>query len=567
MPDIRHLSTQPMRAHLLTLHLRAGLPWLIAATLAGAVFLFLFTVLPGVQAIEFDLALDHDDFLRVYYTNTGSFDATKASAPVLAGPARARHAPYPKAGSFNRIRFDPGEQRGTARLYGMRVSSYFAPTLELGPRQIADLFVAGKPGVELRLAGDHVTITATVDDPFLVSKDRLYPRLVAPALAVALVWATVSGLVVRAWLAGRDTPARPRPDEPARMAALDGLRGYAALLVLADHTMGWFRGVGTSGVYIFFALSGFLLARPYIREPQRAWSLRELSAYLLRRFTRILPMYWTYLFVVFALTNRFDEALLHALFVAGSGHLWAIPQEILFYLLLPLLLLPLAACNRLGRWLPPLVVGALMLLWNRYGSTETVWLLGMNFIRLKFLLGVFLAGVLAAFAHEHLESRTPAPGQVLHRLWSPLGLVLLVFFVLCSTGRLYGDALVLGQRYFGLYGTLAALLVLCSVRADGAGTLLARLLTITPLRRLGVIGLSLYLLHPLVKSLIDALLFHYTSRHLHGLPLFLLTLAGTAALANWTHARIEQPAAAVTGQGRGRTPESTSRPDEESQKG
>ena len=105
-----------------------------------------------------------------------------------------------------------------------------------------------------------------------------------------------------------------------------------------------------------------------------------------------------------------------------------------------------------------------MLLWNRYGSTETVWLLGMNFIRLKFLLGVFLAGVLAAFAHEHLESRTPAPGQVLHRLWSPLGLVLLVFFVLCSTGRLYGDALVLGQRYFGLYGTLAALLVLCSVK-------------------------------------------------------------------------------------------------------
>ena len=244
MPDIRHLSTQPMRAHLLTLHLRAGLPWLIAATLAGAVFLFLFTVLPGVQAIEFDLALDHDDFLRVYYTNTGSFDATRASAPVLAGPARARHAPYPKAGSFNRIRFDPGEQRGTARLYGMRVSSYFAPTLELGPRQIADLFVAGKPGVELRLAGDHVTITATVDDPFLVSKDRLYPRLVAPALAVALVWATVSGLVVRAWLAGRDTPARPRPEpHPARRRALSsklkprGSTRWSSVPVLAQRRM------------------------------------------------------------------------------------------------------------------------------------------------------------------------------------------------------------------------------------------------------------------------------------------------------------------------------------------
>ena len=547
--------------------LQTILPWLVASLFAGAVFLVLFTVLPGVQTMEFDVQLDHDDHLRLYYAHSGDFTERRASAAVLAGPQRDRYAIHPKAGSFNRVRFDPGEQGGTVRLYGIRVYSFFAPDLVLGPQEIAARFAPGRPEVRLRLAGEYLEITSTADDPFLVSRERLFPRLPGAALAVALVWGVVAGLVTHAWLVRRPGPERqPAPAFP-HLPALDGLRGYAALLVLADHTMGWFSGVGTSGVYIFFTLSGFLLARPFLRQPERAWSLRELGAYLLRRFTRILPMYWTYLFVVFALTNRFDEALLHALFVAGSGHLWAIPQEILFYLLLPLLLLPLAACNRLGRWLPPLVVGALMLLWNRYGSTETVWLLGMNFIRLKFLLGVFLAGVLAAFAHEHLESRTPAPGQVLHRLWSPLGLVLLVFFVLCSTGRLYGDALVLGQRYFGLYGTLAALLVLCSVRADGAGTLLARLLTITPLRRLGVIGLSLYLLHPLVKSLIDALLFHYTSRHLHGLPLFLLTLAGTAALANWTHARIEQPAAAVTGQGRGRTPESTSRPDEESQKG
>ncbi len=523
------------------------LPWLVASLFAGAVFLFLFTVLPGVQTMEFDVQLDHDDHLRLYYAHSGSFTERRASAAVLAGPQRDRHVLHPKAGSFNRVRFDPGEQGGTARLYGIRVFSFFAPDLVLGPREIAERFAPGRPEVRMQLTGDHLEITSTADDPFLVSKERLYPRLPGAALAVALVWSVVAGLVTHAWLVRRPAPERqPAPALP-HLPALDGLRGYAALLVIADHTMGWFSGVGTSGVYIFFALSGFLLARPFLREPERAWTPGELGAYLLRRFARILPLYWTYLFVVFALTNRFDETLLHALFVTGIGHLWAIPQEILFYLVLPLLMLPLAAGKRIGRWWLPLALGALMLLWNRFGGTDTVWLLGMDFARMKFLLGVFLAGVLAAFVNESLETAPPQhdPAPILARFWSPLGLVLLVFFVLCSTGRLYGEAIVLGQRYFGVYGTLAALLVLSCARAT-AGPL-PRLLTWPPLCRLGVIGLSVYLLHPLVKTLVDNLLFHYTGRHPHGLPLFLLTLAGTALLAAWTYARIERPAAAAIG--------------------
>ena len=523
------------------------LPWLVAGLFAGVVFLFLCMVLPGVQTMEFDVQLDHDDHLRLYYAHSGEFTEKRASAAVLAGPQRDRHLLHPKAGSFNRIRFDPGEQGGTARLYGIKVYSFFAPDLVLGPREIAERFAPGRPEVRMRLTGDHLEITSTTDDPYLVSKERLYPRMPVAALAVVLVWSVVAGLVSRAWLARRPASAWQPAPAPPHLPALDGLRGCAALFVLADHTMGWFSGVGTSGVYIFFALSGFLLARPFIREPERAWSLRELGAYLLRRFARILPLYWTFLFVAFALTNRFDEALLHALFVVGTGHLWAIPQEILFYLLLPLLMLPLAACNRIGRWWLPLALGALMLLWNRFGDTGVVWLLGMDFARMKFFLGVFLAGVLAAFAHEYLEAvpQQRPPNPLLARLWSPLGLVLLVFFLLFSTGRLYGDALVLSQRYFGVYGMLAALLVLSCARAP-AGPL-PRLLTWLPLRRLGLISLGLYLLHPLVKTLIDSLISHYTGRHLHGLPLFLLTLAGTSLPAAWTHASIERPAAAASG--------------------
>ena len=41
--------------------LQTILPWLVASLFAGAVFLVLFTVLPGVQTMEFDVQLDHDD--------------------------------------------------------------------------------------------------------------------------------------------------------------------------------------------------------------------------------------------------------------------------------------------------------------------------------------------------------------------------------------------------------------------------------------------------------------------------------------------------------------------------
>lgn len=535
-----------MRAYPFPPFSQAILPWLVAGVLAGATFLLLVTILPGVQTMEVDLELDHVDRLRVYYAHRGVFSETRASAGVVAGTERNRYTLFPKAGSFNRVRLDPGERGGTVRLYGIRVHSYFAPDLVLGPQEIAERFAPGTPEVQLRRVGDHLEITSAADDPYLQSRGRLYPRMPLAALAMGLTSGVMAGLVTRAWLTSRTAAARkPVPAPHRHLPALDGLRGYAALLVIADHTMGWFSGVGTSGVYIFFTLSGFLLARPFIREPERAWSLASLCNYLLRRFTRILPMYWTYLFVVFALTRRFDEALLHTLFVAGIGHLWAIPQEILFYLLLPLLMLPLAASNRAGRWWMPLALCVLMLLWNRLGTTKVVWLLGMDFARMKFFLGVFLAGVLAAFVHEYLEA-TPLhrePGRILHQLWSPLGFILLVFFVLFSTGRIYGDAIVLSQRYFGIYGLLAALLVLCTART--AGGLLPRLLAWPPLRGLGIISLSLYLLHPLVKTLVDTFLFHYTGRHLQGFPLFLATVAGSTLLAAWTYTRIERQRSVV----------------------
>lgn len=51
---------------------------------------------------------------------------------------------------------------------------------------------------------------------------------------------------------------------------LDSVRGIAALLVVLEHTWWPFAGAGATGVWLFFALSGYLLTQPFISKPERA---------------------------------------------------------------------------------------------------------------------------------------------------------------------------------------------------------------------------------------------------------------------------------------------------------
>ena len=68
--------------------------------------------------------------------------------------------------------------------------------------------------------------------------------------------------------------------------ALDGVRGLAILLVLADHT-GALPGAGPVGVTVFFVLSGFLITRVIIEARESGeWSYRW---FLGNRMARLFP--------------------------------------------------------------------------------------------------------------------------------------------------------------------------------------------------------------------------------------------------------------------------------------
>ncbi len=108
---------------------------------------------------------------------------------------------------------------------------------------------------------------------------------------------------------------------PRRFAAGDGLRALAALFVLVFHaaiaTLQWTLGGGSvngeaspqqfrpifgflapefvsmrSGIYIFFALSGYLLTRPFLASYLVGTPMPSIPRYFRNRALRIIPAFW-----------------------------------------------------------------------------------------------------------------------------------------------------------------------------------------------------------------------------------------------------------------------------------
>ena len=106
----------------------------------------------------------------------------------------------------------------------------------------------------------------------------------------------------------------PPPGNP-RFPLFDGLRALAALSILVFHTAaatGASVGEGglspyllqlNVGVAIFFAISGFLLYRPFVAAKVGDAPAVHLGQYARRRFLRIVPAYWVAL-TILAVSTR-----------------------------------------------------------------------------------------------------------------------------------------------------------------------------------------------------------------------------------------------------------------------
>jgi peptidoglycan/LPS O-acetylase OafA/YrhL len=99
----------------------------------------------------------------------------------------------------------------------------------------------------------------------------------------------------------------PPPSSLKYLPQLDAIRALAVLLVLGHHWIQPPHAPGPVGVWIFFALSGFLITRILLKS--RGETLAEngeaIRNFYIRRFLRIFPLYYFVLFVAFVASMFF----------------------------------------------------------------------------------------------------------------------------------------------------------------------------------------------------------------------------------------------------------------------
>ena len=301
-----------------------------------------------------------------------------------------------------------------------------------------------------------------------------------------------------------------------RIPALDGIRAVAVIAVLLFHAgVSWMPG-GSLGVDIFFVLSGFLITALLVGERDRDGVI-ALPAFYLRRIRRLFPamvlvllfvgITWGLLLVKKTPTLRADElatlfygANWHFAF-SGQGyfasfaapspllHTWSLAVEEQFYLLWPLAVTFLLARGRsVARWAGALVVVAFVA--TLIQSLAGVWTdrlyYGTDTRAIPLLLGAALG---AWFVRRPRDAQLGAKAGA--------GLQAAGFLAAAAVGWFL--CVVRGQStalYRGGFVALAALvvIVIASVSLVPRGVL-ARALSVAPLRYLGQISYGIYLWH------------------------------------------------------------------------
>jgi peptidoglycan/LPS O-acetylase OafA/YrhL len=314
----------------------------------------------------------------------------------------------------------------------------------------------------------------------------------------------------------------------ARLGFLDGLRGLLALYVLLFHVSGMCFSFATAGaspafaraysilhytlldgggysVVAFLVVSGFSLALPLVRHPERLTNF-SLTAFLKRRARRILPPYYAamafslaviFLFLHGTTTTiegqiplRLDMVLSHLFLYHNhlydhswyiNGPHWSIAVEVQIYVVFAILLVPL---------------------WRDFGLKVTAVLAFVLGIGLELLLHpdfhhvksafwflpVFLLGTLAA--HQSFGA-----GRRYRLLWLVLGIGILALTTLHLELALI-RSLALPKLPLWLTDCLYATGIACLLVACARGeNFVKRFLTQRWLVRAGGFSYSLYLIH------------------------------------------------------------------------
>jgi len=372
----------------------------------------------------------------------------------------------------------------------------------------------------------------------------------------------------------------PPPGNP-RFPLLDPLRAIAALAVVVTHTaeLGGFNrehwlGAWTvrldSGVAIFFALSAFLLYRPFVSARLDDRDSPRVRRYARRRALRILPAYWVavillglidaqhtpgvfgeHWWVYFGLLQSWNSGTI----INGVGVAWSLSVEMAFYVLLPFYAWAMARIVR-GRDRDGQARLELALL--AASAVVAVVVRGlMHELRPASAFGNqlpgtwtwFVGGLILAVASAWLRPRELAsrPRAARFATEHALGCWGIAFALLTVSAWWAG----LGREPFALIPTLnlqfqhvlyagtAFFLVAPMVFHDGRRSVPATLLATPVLGWLGLVSYGIFLYHqPLVFALLNTRLWPPVA----GWVLYTaLVILGTVAIAACSYYLVERP--------------------------
>lgn len=338
-----------------------------------------------------------------------------------------------------------------------------------------------------------------------------------------------------------------------RLPHFEGARAIAAYLVLLTHAgfisdainagvVGRFLARGDWGVAMFFALSGFLLSRAWVRWIQHEGKRPSLKRYALHRTARILPAYYVVLAAILLtvgagadrrtvwsnvfLVQNYTGAFLPDFFLT-----WSLVTEVAFYAVLPLL--AVVVIRRSVRLSVALIaaLGATtyVYLWLWQGplaeqapAFASIWLPGR--------LDWFCVGMLVAVLEYRVRSDRPLlPALTTRPSWLIVAAVLLYAVAMTPLAgplAIGGNptlANILVKQF--LYGAMALLVLWALLAPAASNTWWGRLLDSPVMRWAGRISYAFFLWHSLVLTYVRKAL---------GLPDFaggfVVSLIGTTAV-------------------------------------
>lgn len=300
--------------------------------------------------------------------------------------------------------------------------------------------------------------------------------------------------------------------------SLNGLRTIAALMVIVAHFFSLENSFnsalfykiakfGSSGVSLFFVLSGFVITRILLNSIN---SNSYFKAFYIRRTIRIFPLYYLalicyyYLPHVLSLLYQFSDSFNQQIYYytylqnfartfnwdsSGPIHFWTLSVEEHFYLLWPAIVY--FGCRFKQNWLlyisGLLILGPLLLRFYMLSSGYVIEF--FTFTRLDQLV---LGGVLAILERKNLLNGKSKKAYIISALTGA------AFFILCSIfNDFYQDLFkhtALGMFYFGIIG-------LCVIyEHKGFAT---KFLKLPVMQYLGTISYGIYVWHALSIDIVN----------------------------------------------------------------